>query len=161
MRFPVAILVVVAMGVSAGTSADEPSRTVKSAGKLDLGRVFMSPAERRELDRLRRANPAQLTVQSSQSGNQSSTAVATDKKAHPGGYIVPAQGSPYKWMDGDFQKTTRSNIDSSQLPGGVSIIRHKGAAPDVQRTNSSDQSKTREAQVEADSGAETGHDDIN
>ncbi len=161
MRYLVVTLAVVAICASTVTRADEPPRTAKSAGNLDLGRVFMSPAERRELDRLRKAIPAQMSAQGSQPGNQSSTAGSTNNKARPAGYIVPSSGSPYKWMDGDFQKTTRSNIDAGQLPGGVSVIRHKGAATDLERTNSPDESTTKEARAETVSEAETGHDDIN
>lgn len=142
-------------------SADELLQATHVASITDIGRVFMSPAERHELDRLRKAIPPQVGVgQASQNGNQSSTAGAANKKNRPGGYIVPSNGSPYKWKDGDFQRTTRGDINSELLPGDVSIIRHKGNAAEIRRANSSGEKPAQQADVETVSEPETDHDGI-
>lgn len=160
MRFLIVTLAVV-FYASTVARADEPPRSANSSGDADVGRVFMSPAERQELDRLRKVIPAHSAARGSQPGSQTSTAGSANNKARPAGYIVPSSGTPYKWLDGDFQKTTRRDIDSGQLPGGVSIIRHRGSATDAGRTNPSDEGTNRKTGVETVSESETGHDDIN
>lgn len=102
-------------------AADEPTETYV-ARKHVLGRVFMSDAERRQLDVLRKTRG---TVE--RPGNASSTAVTTksDKQntSHPAGYIVPSNGSPYQWIDGDFQRVEKIDIDSTDAPQEIRITR--------------------------------------
>mgnify|MGYP001547971488 CR=1 FL=1 len=155
------VTLVAAICATTVTNADESLRPASSSGTIDLGRVFMSPAERQELDRLRKVAPTQMSGQGSQTGKQLPAAKPENDKARAAGYIVPSSGSPYRWRDGDFQRTTRSDIDSSRLPGGVSIIRHKGATTDARRANSSGETTNKEASVEAVSEPGTGHDAVN
>ncbi len=101
--------------------ADESA--VPSAGKEHvLGRVFMSNAERRRLDVLRKT---QTTVENP--GNASTTTApnnsATENMPKPAGYIVPSNGSPYQWIDGDFQRVAKVEIDSASVSQDIRITR--------------------------------------
>ena len=155
------VILVAATCTSAVTKADDSPGPANSPENVDLGRVFMSPAERQQLDRLRKAAPAQISGQGSQTGKQISTAGPASNRTRPAGYIVPSNGAPYRWRDGDFQRTTRSDIDTSRLPGGVSIIRHDSATIDAGRAKPPGETTTKEASVETVSESETGHDAVN
>lgn len=87
-----------------------------------LGRVFMSSVERRQLDLLRKSPPP------AQSGPQRSVSQPADanqkKKPMPAGYIVPSNGRPYQWIEGDFRHVTQSEVDTSNISPSISITRH-------------------------------------
>ncbi|MGI9205891.1 MAG: hypothetical protein ACR2Q3_17885 [Woeseiaceae bacterium] len=157
MRLPLVGLVV-AMGASAGLQADELRPIVDAAEYTNIGRVFMSPAERRELDRLRKAIPTELTGPIGPNASSAETASPAEPNTRAAGYIVPSNGLPYRWTDGDFRRTTRGDIGTGQLPGAISIIRHQGE--DVPATTTG-QDVEKEANSENVSNSKTSNDGAN
>lgn len=123
MRLALSIFLVI---VCAGTElrANEFSTYAHAEQYADIGRVFISPAERLELDRLRKLDPAQDPGSNGQARISSVPASQAEDKARAGGYIVPSNGLPYTWSDGDFRRADDADIDIERLPGAVTIIRH-------------------------------------
>ena len=101
--------------------ADEP-KTPFIAKKHVLGRVFMNDAERRQLDVLRKSQGTVATP-----GNASSNVVATQPESKnaskPAGYIVPSNGSPLQWIDGDFRRVSKVDIESAEDSQELQITR--------------------------------------
>lgn len=101
--------------------ADEPS-TAFVAKKYVLGRVFMNDAERRQLDVLRKTRGTVV-----QTGNASRSASPTESvqksTAKPAGYIVPSNGEPYQWIDGDFRRVPKVDIDSTEDSQEIQITK--------------------------------------
>ena len=136
MRFA-AITGLISMLLCVHAVADEPTESFV-AKKHVLGRVFMSDAERRQLDVLRKTRG---TVENS--SNASSTVAAaqaeTKNTTKPTGYIVPSNGSPYQWIDGDFRRVVNIEIDSADVSQEIQITRveydddsSKKRAPEVE-----------------------------
>lgn len=137
-------IIVSAMCACANTHADDQLPSASVIAPIELGRVFMSPAERRELDRLRNGRTKLESGQVKQAGDPSLVPDAVVKKRRPAGYIVPSSGAPYQWIDGNFQRTTQGNIESELLPGRVTVIRHNNAPVDPARaTPSAEESGAR------------------
>ncbi len=125
MRLAIGILVAI-LWAGVGLQADETPPAPSAVEQVGIGRVFMSPAERRELDRLRKLEPEPVTGPGAESVTPGTSDVPAGKRSQGAGYIVPSSGLPYTWADGDFRRTTDGNIDIGKLPGAVSIIRHQG-----------------------------------
>lgn len=47
------------------------------------------------------------------------------------GYIISPSGQPYKWSDGDFQKSTDENIQSALEPNALRILKHPSPTGDA------------------------------
>lgn len=101
---------------------------------VSIGRVFLSPAERKILD-VKRANPPRAAVTTGQNASdtgESSTA------APAAGYIINSSGRARFWMNGGFVESGESSPAALKFPGDVKIVRHhvpqsrSDATPDMQ-----------------------------
>jgi hypothetical protein len=90
----------------------------------ELGRVFMSRAERARLDVLRKAPPSAGRSGPAGPVSQSGPSGMT-KKPSPTGYIVPSSGRPYQWIDGDFRRVSAVSIDAVDSSRSINITRHE------------------------------------
>ena len=88
----------------------------------DLGRVFMTPAERHELDRLRRLQPAASSAASV--STPAAPAAPAESDVRPMGIIVPSRGRPYQWRDGDFRPVDAARIRIDTTAEDAVIKRH-------------------------------------
>ena len=120
------LALVLAIGLSPGLAWADTDKPVDDP---DIGRVFMSRAERDELDRLRKLPPpAQIT------GPTASTTVASEPASQPEGtgYILRSRGEAWLWIDGDFQSVRPADIERSGQSEGIRIIRHEQSVSDQQ-----------------------------
>jgi hypothetical protein len=108
---------------SAVVMADEPGDE-GTVNDRELGRVFMSAAERRQLDLLRTSLPA---TERSGATNDASQVEAVPQKRKPlaVGYIVSPNGRPYQWIDGDFRHVNDARIDATDSSRSIEITRHE------------------------------------
>jgi len=116
VRHRILVLIVAIFAMSA-SFADE-------SNDWSLGRVFMTRAERLQLDKLRKMPQIAQSVSTT---NRDSIAVDTvsQRKRSPSGYILSSTGSPYKWQDGDFRKSShRAIVDGSKVRS-FQIIKHQ------------------------------------
>ena len=90
----------------------------ESIRDVRIGRVFLSPAERSDLD-VRRANPDSGPATSSQSDAEQAA-----PETEPAGYIVRGDSEPRYWRDGNFEETGRPAPRTLEFPGDVKIVRH-------------------------------------
>lgn len=143
---------VIAMTFSLQATASEPE--VKPVARDHvLGRVFMSSAERRQLDLLRKAPPSTGRSAPVSAATQS-TAAAQRKKSSPVGYIVPSNGRPYQWIDGDFRHVAQADVDSTKLSQSIEITRHENnsASDDSLPERGEPASPTQEKRLDAEAG---------
>lgn len=89
----------------------------------EIGRVFMSDAERRRLDKIRAAIPAADGPGQAVAAAQPQTAPAGRRSA-PVGYIVSPHGRPYQWIDGDFRPVRKAQVVETESSRSFRIIRH-------------------------------------
>lgn len=90
-----------------------------------LGRVFMSPEQRTELDRLRGIrptpdSPASAAVTAMDSGGSG------ERPLQSSGFIVRSLGEAYLWVDGDFKKVSHDSVVTGNSDDAIRIIRHPG-----------------------------------
>lgn len=117
-------------------SADE--ETGSAIRDHEIGRVFMSDAERRRLDKLRAAVPVADGPGQAVAASQPQTDPA-GRRASPVGYIVSPHGRPYQWIDGDFRTVRTAQVVETESSRSFRIIRHsntssgeaESVAPDV------------------------------
>jgi len=88
-----------------------------------LGRVFMSSAERRRLDLLRRY-PESGDQPGPASPVSSTRLPAASKATKPVGYIIPTNGKSYQWIEGDFRKVDQIDAGTTNISPGIKITRH-------------------------------------
>ena len=92
---------------------------------MALGRVFMTPEQRAELDRLRKIRPVGGTGATTASP---ATSDAEDHEPAPdsSGFIVRSEGEAYLWVDGDFRKVRPDRVRSndSNSDDAIKITRH-------------------------------------
>ena len=111
--------VLAALMLGSSTKADE-SGIYESMADIDIGRVFLTPAERDRLDAQRlRAAPDLPHV------------AAAGKKSPPdpvsktaAGYITSSRGTLHEWSGNDFVVSQRSLSDTRIFPGDVDLQRH-------------------------------------
>ena len=130
MRYAIAI-VLLALAVPA--VADELD-IYESIDDVTIGRVFLTPAERRWLDANRnvlvRERPVRRwRVDDAPSGEE--PAPASDP---PAGFIINSSGAESRWSRGDFVDVDGRSVRSMQFPGDVNITRH-----DVPRTSEAEE----------------------
>lgn len=149
-----ATFVLLAMMFPSGVVAVEPD--IKMAAKDHaLGRVFMSNAERRQLDLLRKSIPPAIMSGPVSATSQSTTAV-TKKKPNAVGFIVPSNGAPYQWIDGDFRRVPKADINLTIISKALEITRHeRGSTNDGQNPDEHEQKSSGETSAaEAEAGNE-------
>ena len=120
MNLPVLFLLVFA--VSAARAEETP--VYESLASIDIGRVFYTESERRDLDKNR------------SSGKRRTAAAGTRRtgrepvRDHPdaAGYIISASGQSRIWKKGDFVKSSDADVDDVTFPGKVRIEVHDNAA---------------------------------
>ncbi len=98
---------------------------VQSVDSAALGRVFTSPAERAELDRLRQVRPAEATAAAVTSD---AAAATTDSQASPVGFIKRTGGEAYRWVGDEFRKVGPDELPAVEPAADPGIVRH--AEPD-------------------------------
>ena len=111
-----------------------------------LGRVFMSPVERWELDRNRMSPPL---APHDATETQEEAPLPTREAM---GYIIPHSGMPLAWRDGDFKETSDGRDPAfMNFSHNIRIVRH---------AESTDESRSTEDDVppDGDDGDAT-HDD--
>jgi len=119
-----------------------------------IGRVFMSRAERLMLDNMRNSPQLKAAVPTSSTAN-GEVLGSLDKKRKPTGYILPSDGSPYRWEGGDFQKTSRGSIAQSDGEDEIEITKHQRATrPDSSPAPKNDEAKPT---VSSDSDRQPDH----
>ena len=91
----------------------------ESMRDVSIGRVFLSPAERRDLD-VRRANPDTGPP----TGSSPSDIEKAEPETEPAGYIVRGNSEPRYWRDGNFVETGRPAPRTLEFPGDVTVVRH-------------------------------------
>lgn len=114
-----------------------PAAEPDEADVEELGRIFMSPAERAELDRLRIIPPA---VVSAGGINARVAESVPDPGVNASGFIIRAEGEAYLWVDGDFRKVRTEVVDQGLSKQKINVTRHKRTpAPAVVRPAAADQ----------------------
>ncbi|MGI9262261.1 MAG: hypothetical protein ACR2QR_09520 [Woeseiaceae bacterium] len=99
----------------------------------DLGRLFMSPEQRVELDRLRKIPPELIS-------SGAPNAQVVEEKPDPGenasGFIIRAEGEAYLWVDDDFKKVRNDPARNTLKDQRITITRH-GQSPSAVKNPSS------------------------
>ncbi|MBT8077050.1 MAG: hypothetical protein KJO31_00655 [Gammaproteobacteria bacterium] len=105
-------LVLIVLWVVSPIAAAELNPALR--GNIDLGRVFMTPAERAILDQ-RRQQPENEVAPAREDREPQGQSVTDGSKrgTAPIGYIKSASGEPKKWQNGEFVPLA----DGESLPG--------------------------------------------
>lgn len=120
----------------------------ESIDDIWIGRVFLTPRQRRSLD-VERSQPQPSVLQS----DASNTANAVSQPStSPAGYIISSRGTQRRWTGEEFTTTSRDSLASMSFPGDVRIIRH--------RSNDNDEidNDKRDAEDEDNSNVVNRHD---
>ena len=115
MRIYLFVLLIVSGSIHA---EDRP--IYESADDIAIGRIFLTPSERRWLDQ-RRVQPQAATTQRKDPGAETVTA------RRPAGYIVRGDGVRRRWQGGEFVNDGESRMT---FPGEVRITRHQAPPPE-------------------------------
>ena len=121
-------LLILTVLLASSAHADN-SDVYETIAGVSIGRVFLSPEERRLLDAAR-TRPPQTVAQSAPS---SSEAAGSEPSPNASGYIVSSSGKSRFWRDGDFVEAASAPTPATRFPGDVKIIRHRA---DTARTES-------------------------
>lgn len=124
MRFLLTFFVLM---MCAGQLRANDSLVYESVSEIHIGRVFLSPGERRALDqkRLQPASAAGNTPASQSTDAATETGAGTNKRAPASGYFVIGSGRPKRWQEGDFVGTKPgTDIENLRFPGDVRVVRH-------------------------------------
>ena len=116
---------VLAIGLFAGIARADLDQQVDDP---DIGRVFMSQAERDELDRLRKLPPPS---ESAGTAARAKTVVEPESLPEGTGYILRSRGAAWLWVDGDFQSVRPAEVDRPGRSEDIRIIRHQQPAADA------------------------------
>jgi len=156
MRLLYSILIGV-VGVPALALADLPA-PYERLGESYIGRVFLSPAERANLDRQRRGRPANKTNADSPRVSASQP-VPAKTSSKPAGYIIIGSGGIRHWQNGDFV-AAGATATALSFPGEVKIVRHPNhddaaAGADAKKGQAGSRAAAQ-VKLEAPSGPDTG-----
>jgi len=102
----------------------------ESAADIEIGRVFLTRAERLRLDQLRRLQPAAASDESTASRVAGPS--DTDRPRRPAGYFYSSTGQRRAWAGDDFVVSGRSRSSTQVFPGDVVIVRHVNSVSDDQ-----------------------------
>ena len=131
-----ALSVLVLLPVQSLAEVEDPGEVsvYETMAGISIGRVFLSPVERKVLD-VRRANPPQAAVTT---GQTTSDTGGPREAAPAAGYIINSSGRARLWMNGDFVESGNPTPAALKFPGDVKIVRHRvpnsqgDATPDIQ-----------------------------
>lgn len=122
MRNKIASIVFCCSLLAAPVRADDIGQFVLMKNS-SLGRIFMSPAERWQLEQIRLLIPA-ATNGASGVGREPRPDSARPER-HAAGYIIPHSGRPSAWKDGEFRKIDAARgLASLRFVDDFEIIRH-------------------------------------
>ena len=127
------IACVLAMGVPVSAAASDGA-VYESMTGVRIGRVFLAPAERAQLDVDRLKAPTEGgKVENVQPGSTP----ATEKPRPPAaGYIISHSGGARVWNNGDFIKTSGQAPQAMAFPGDIRVTRHVAKAGEPNGTTS-------------------------
>lgn len=129
------LAIVILIGVHSSANADEG--VYESVADLRIGRIFLTPAERRRLDQLRLAPPRSAGSAPVAVGVES--AGATDRQRRPAGYIISSSGNRRTWTGDDFVASDGQGSLRTRFPGDVEVIRHGEQAASIEQGPATDQ----------------------
>ena len=96
----------------------------ESLETVSIGRVFLSPEERRWLDARRASEPSAVLPPRARTPVRAPSEPAPARTKSPAGYIVSSSGEARVWRDGEFVRSDdRTAVDIS-FPGDVRVKRH-------------------------------------
>ena len=116
-RLPIFILLT---GLLTAPAVAHEDGVYESLGHIPVGRIFLSPEERMQLDKVRGKAPV-LSSRTQSTGNASSRVF--DKDA--AGFIVSDSGKTRVWKNGDFVTTTSAS--TVRFPGQVRVASQTAA----------------------------------
>lgn len=122
MKMNMLVFLLLVLSVSAARAEETP--VYESLASIDIGRVFYTRSERRDLDEHRiggkRRNAAAGTRRTGRE----------PARHHPdaAGYIISSSGQSRIWKKGDFVKSSDADVDDVTFPGKVRIKVHDNAA---------------------------------
>lgn len=117
--------VLAALMLGSSTKADE-SGIYESMADIDIGRVFLTPAERDRLDAQRLRSVSDLPLAVTAGAGKSPDPVSKTAA----GYITSSRGTYREWSGNDFVVSQRSLSDARIFPGDVDVQRHAATIPD-------------------------------
>lgn len=112
-------LLIMLLLFSASVAADDSS-VYETITHVSIGRVFLTPDERRRLDAARK----QGLPSASMSGTAAGDSNEAETPSNAAGYIVSSNGKARRWLNGDFVEAQNSPTSSTRFPGDVKIVRH-------------------------------------
>ena len=121
---------VCALGICCGLAASpfaaaEESPVYESLANVEIGRIFLSPAQRSSLDK-RRGNAPPVV-----SRNTKGTRAAARQFPDAAGYILSSGGPSRVWSDGGF--VPADDVSDVAFPGDVKVVRGAERTQDVDR----------------------------
>ena len=105
-------------------AADMP--VYESLNGIEIGRVFLSQAQRDALDRSRARGDSSDVSDTGPRGKTNAPASSSDAA----GYIISESGKTRIWKRGDFVAGEQSDADRVKFPGEVRVERHEPATRD-------------------------------
>lgn len=87
---------------------------------VSIGRVFLSPQERRLLDAQRKNGPPTASLAEPPADD----VAEAEPPSNASGYIVSSSGKSRRWLDGNFVESQVTPTRNTRFPGDVQIIRH-------------------------------------
>ena len=104
----------------------DTSDVYETIAGVSIGRVFLTPEERRLLDAARTRSPQAESRSTVSSGEP----VDPEPSTNASGYILISSGKSRLWRDGDFVETAVT--PTRRFPGDVRIIRHRPEATETE-----------------------------
>ncbi|MCG8378115.1 MAG: hypothetical protein MI865_01430 [Proteobacteria bacterium] len=129
-RFATTLFVCIGLSLAVTTNAEE-SAVYESVDDITIGRVFLTPEQRRWLDANRGSRARASGFR--ESGSDDKKELADENAA---GYIIDSSGKSRAWSGSDFVKATSRQISEIRFPGDVRIVRH---AADPEQPDASDE----------------------
>ena len=112
------IIVCGVLATAAAAQADDTA-IYESVDDIEIGRIFLTPEQRRWLDANRHA-----VAQSAGPANGVSDDKDQRDDADAAGYIIGSNGKSRAWAGSDFVEASDRQIERLRFPGEVRVIRH-------------------------------------
>lgn len=123
----------------------------ESLESVAIGRVFLSPAERRWLDARRSSEPAARFFPPVRPSGVPPAPAPKESKP-PAGYIVSSSGQARVWRNGDFVKSKGRAATDTKFPGEIRVRRHRNdvdSTPESETSARSSQADTVDGVTDA------------